>query len=141
MREGRRREFASFAAFSDPARRASIPDPNAPETFERSRPQRDAEHGADRAALYRRLLALRRERIVPHLAGAKALGAEAIGPAAVLARWRLGDGAILALAANLGAEPCALARPAGDADLTADDADPAELGGYTTLAFLEPRRG
>ena len=36
------------------------------------------------------LLTLRRERIVPHLAGAASLGAEAIGEGAVLARWRLG---------------------------------------------------
>ncbi|HKS61465.1 MAG TPA: malto-oligosyltrehalose trehalohydrolase, partial [Xanthobacteraceae bacterium] len=103
VREGRRREFASFAAFSDPARRAAIPDPNASETFERSRPRGDAERGADRAALYRRLLALRRDRIVPHLSGARALGAEPIGPSAVLTRWRLGDGSILTLSTNLGA--------------------------------------
>ena len=32
VREGRRKEFASFASFSDPARRAAIPDPNAAET-------------------------------------------------------------------------------------------------------------
>ena len=61
VREGRRREFASFAAFSDPARRAQIPDPNAPETFERSRPTPDAARGAARSRALSRLLALRRE--------------------------------------------------------------------------------
>ena len=30
VREGRRKEFESFAAFSDPVRRATIPDPNDP---------------------------------------------------------------------------------------------------------------
>jgi maltooligosyltrehalose trehalohydrolase len=139
VREGRRREFASFAAFSDPARRAAIPDPNASETFERSRPQGDSERGADRAALYRRLLALRRDVIVPHLSGARALGAEVIGPSAVLARWRLGDGSILALAANLGAEPCALVRPAGDLIYGNDPSG--QLAGHSTLAFLERSRG
>ena len=139
VREGRRREFASFAAFSDPVRRAAIPDPNSPETFERSRPQGDAERGADRAALYRRLLALRRDVIVPHLSGARALGAEPIGPSAVLARWRLGDGSILTLAANPGAEPCPLARPAGDLIYGSDP--PGQLAGHTTLAFLERSRG
>ena len=39
VREGRRREFAQFAAFADPERRAAIPDPNAGTTFESSRPQ------------------------------------------------------------------------------------------------------
>ena len=139
VREGRRREFASFAAFSDPARRATIPDPNAAETFERSRPQGDAQRGADRAALYRRLLALRRDLIMPHLAGAKAIGAAAIGPSAVLARWRLGGGSILALAVNLGAERCALVRPVGD--LIYGDDPSGQLGAHTTLAFLERRRG
>ena len=139
VREGRRREFASFAAFSDPARRETIPDPNAPETFERSRPQGDPEHGADRAALYRRLLALRHERIVPHLQGAKSLGAEAVSPSAVLSRWRLGDGSILTVAANLAAEACALTRPTGA--LIYGDHCSAQLRGYTTLAFLEASGG
>jgi maltooligosyltrehalose trehalohydrolase len=35
--QGRRREFQSFAAFRDPAMRERIPDPQAPETFERSK--------------------------------------------------------------------------------------------------------
>jgi maltooligosyltrehalose trehalohydrolase len=143
VREGRRREFASFAAFSDPARRASIPDPNAPETFEGSRPQPDPAQGAARAALYRGLLALRRDRIVPHLARAKALGAEAIGSAAVTARWRLGNGTVLALASNLGTEPCALARPAGEVIFATSGAawDEDRLAATSTAAWLEPSRG
>ena len=139
VREGRRREFASFAAFSDPAQRETIPDPNAPETFQRSRPQGDAERGAGRAALYRRLLALRRERIVPHLQVAKSLGAEALSPSAALARWRLSDGSILTVAANLGAEACALARPTGA--LIYGNHTSGQLRGYTTLAFLEASGG
>jgi maltooligosyltrehalose trehalohydrolase len=35
--EGRRSEFAAFAAFADPARRAAIPDPQDPQTFLASR--------------------------------------------------------------------------------------------------------
>ncbi len=35
--EGRRKEFARFSAFSDPANRKSIPDPQQPETFRRSK--------------------------------------------------------------------------------------------------------
>ncbi|MDQ2804225.1 MAG: malto-oligosyltrehalose trehalohydrolase, partial [Pseudomonadota bacterium] len=37
VREGRRKEFAHFAEFSDPARREQIPDPNAVSTFEASK--------------------------------------------------------------------------------------------------------
>jgi maltooligosyltrehalose trehalohydrolase len=55
-REGRRREFASFAAFSG----EELPDPQAVETFERSK--LDPSAGDDELrAFYRQLLALRRE--------------------------------------------------------------------------------
>ena len=145
VREGRRREFASFAAFSDPARRAQIPDPNAAETFHRSCPISHAECGDARRAFYRRLLALRRAHLVPRLEGATAIDAVPIGPSAVLARWRLGDGAVWTLACNLGTEPCSLARPAGDVIFeTADGAAVlanGQLAGRTTIAFLEPSRG
>jgi maltooligosyltrehalose trehalohydrolase len=101
VREGRRREFAKFPAFADPEARARIPDPNARETFAMSRatPGPDAAAWAD---LYRRLIALRRDHIVPRLKGAQPIGAGAIGAAAVVARWRMGDGAVLGIALNLG---------------------------------------
>jgi maltooligosyltrehalose trehalohydrolase len=59
---GRREEFASFKAFADPELRKSIPDPQAAETFERSRlawveVQRPEHAGVLR--LYQRLLGLR----------------------------------------------------------------------------------
>jgi maltooligosyltrehalose trehalohydrolase len=54
-REGRRREFASFAGFSG----EEVPDPQSPETFQRSKltRRRDPAH----EALVRRLLEVRRE--------------------------------------------------------------------------------
>jgi maltooligosyltrehalose trehalohydrolase len=62
--EGRRKEFGHFSAFSDPAARARIPDPQAEETFNRSKlrwGERDAETHRGILRLYRELLALRRE--------------------------------------------------------------------------------
>lgn len=58
---GRRREFAEFGAFADPALRESIPDPQEQSTFDRSKlnPQ-DREINAHILALYRDLLHLRR---------------------------------------------------------------------------------
>lgn len=100
VREGRRNEFADFAAFQDPERREHIPDPNALSTFTRSAPT-FAEN--EQAALYRHLLKLRHQHIVPHLPGAVALGAQVVADAAVTARWRLGDGSILQIDLNLGA--------------------------------------
>ncbi|HET7411830.1 MAG TPA: malto-oligosyltrehalose trehalohydrolase, partial [Pararhizobium sp.] len=68
VREGRRKEFAQFAAFRDPARRTSIPDPNAPATFEASKidwQRRDSEEGRAWLSFYRDLLQIRRTEIVP----------------------------------------------------------------------------
>jgi maltooligosyltrehalose trehalohydrolase len=59
---GRREEFASFAGFADPALRARIPDPQALETFERSRlpwlELEQPEH-ASMLRLYQRVIGLR----------------------------------------------------------------------------------
>lgn len=111
VREGRRKEFAKFAAFADPAARERIPDPNAIDTFERSRPRPGAQADEWRA-LYRDLLRLRREVIVPRLKGARAMGAEVIGEAAVVARWRMGDGVVLTIALNLGRDAVTFPQPA-----------------------------
>ncbi|GAA0579231.1 malto-oligosyltrehalose trehalohydrolase [Craurococcus roseus] len=114
---GRRKEFAKFAAFQDPEKRERIPDPNAERTFRDSVPDpAEAERPPHAAVLelHRRLLALRRERIVPRLPGASSAGAEAIGPGAVLARWRLGDGSRLAIACNLAASPASCEALGGE---------------------------
>jgi maltooligosyltrehalose trehalohydrolase len=112
VREGRRCEFAKFAAFDEPAEREKIPDPNALATFAASRPEPGPEAGTWRD-LYRRLLTLRRERIVPGLAGARSAGAAAVGEKAVVARWTMGDGATLTIAINLGDETARADVPAG----------------------------
>jgi len=104
VREGRRREFAQFPAFADPDARARIPDPNAPATFARSQPE-PGPQAMEWRGLYRELLTLRHKHIVPRLAGARSLGAEALGEAAVFALWQLGDDAVLAIGLNLGDEP------------------------------------
>src|SRR5262249_35684624 len=72
VREGRRREFASFSRFGG----AAIPDPNALETFVRSKVPPTGDDSFHRA-----LLKLRREAIMPRLPGTRSLGAEVVGPA------------------------------------------------------------
>ncbi|MET3435456.1 malto-oligosyltrehalose trehalohydrolase [Sphingomonas sp. 1185] len=109
VREGRRREFAKFDAFADEAARARIPDPNARSTFEASVPEPGPQAGEWRA-LYRELLSLRHAHIVPRLKDTVGLAAEVCGPAAVKARWRMGDGATLTIAIDLGDAP----SPIGD---------------------------
>jgi maltooligosyltrehalose trehalohydrolase len=109
VREGRRKEFASFARFADPATREKIPDPNALETFEASRLDwaclEKPEH-ADWLDHYRRLIALRRLKIVPRLDGhARASQFRAIGREGVEVDWVFGDGARLTFRGNFSGEP------------------------------------
>ncbi|WCT74304.1 malto-oligosyltrehalose trehalohydrolase [Sphingomonas naphthae] len=134
VRNGRRGEFAGFPGFADPDARASIPDPNAISTYEASRPL----PGPDAAAwrdLYTRLLALRHARIVPHLDDAEALGAEAVGEKAVVARWRIGP-ARLTVAINLGDAAVPFTVPEGalveaiGGDGFADALPPASFGAW-----------
>jgi 1,4-alpha-glucan branching enzyme len=107
VRDGRRREFARFAEFRDPAARARIPDPGAPETFAAAVLQWDElESGAHREhlACCRQLLEVRRRELVPRLAGISGNAAvfEPVGDRALRVGWRLGDGSRLHLLAHLG---------------------------------------
>lgn len=135
VRKGRRREFSRFASFSDSARER-IPDPNAIDTFRLSVPRPSLE-APSRTALYRRLLTLRRKEITPYLDGAVSIGAAAISHAAVQARWRLNDGAILDIACNLGPSDTALeqsGRVLFRSNSAAGSAVPGQgLPGYTTI--------
>jgi maltooligosyltrehalose trehalohydrolase len=146
VREGRRKEFAHFAAFQDEAARERIPDPNDPATFERSRPD-FAEAGRPPhdaiLAHHKALLAIRRAEIIPRLRGAMAQGAEPVGEAAVLARWRMGDGAVLTIATNLGAGPAqVMAQGARILFESASGAAASMAAGtlppHTTIALLDP---
>jgi maltooligosyltrehalose trehalohydrolase len=94
------------------------------------------------------LLRLRRSHITPRLAGSSALGATVIAPAALSARWRMGDGATLSIVANLGetdvdAALDALIAPAG-ADVLFDSGgvlqalERGSLPAQAMLAVLEP---
>ncbi|MNR36639.1 hypothetical protein D3C85_1545850 [compost metagenome] len=111
MRECRRGEFAHFAAFADPEQRQRIPDPNAEQTFEASRPQ-GKEVIAGWHGLYQHLLELRRRHVIPHLPGSHALSAEVHGDKALTARWCLGNGTTLRIDLNLAATPQVVALPA-----------------------------
>lgn len=113
VRDGRRAEFKRFSAFADPERRATIPDPTARETFLASKldwSELSRAPHAETLAWYRRILAVRRERVVPLLA-AMAAGEGQVTQAGVIAvTWRSGA-AVLSLLLNLSAET----RPHGDA--------------------------
>jgi maltooligosyltrehalose trehalohydrolase len=128
VREGRRQEFARFPEFADPGKREHIPDPNAIETFHSSVPRAES---ADRFAFYQRLIALRMQELVPRLRGTTSTGAEVLGPKAVLARWRLGDGSRLTIVTNLGSDPVRFPTPAGRLLVATAETDP------MTAVYLE----
>jgi len=109
VREGRRREFAKFPEFADPAARARIPDPLAVATFVSAKLDWskivEPEH-AEWLAFYRALLAIRRREIVPRLAQLDATDARwQQHGGAIEVRWTLNDGAELRAILALNAGP------------------------------------
>lgn len=135
VREGRRGEFAEFAEFADEHTRERIPDPNAMETYEASKPdfsKRDEPEHAEWLSLYRHLLQIRHTEIVPRLEGSRFLGAEALGEAAAMARWQLGDRSELHLELNLSGNDLAVTPPDSTARLLHSSRED-DSGGTTTL--------
>jgi len=106
--EGRRVEFARFAAFAAESARSSIPDPQDAATFARSRldwAERDRGRHAEIFAVCRRMLELRASDPVLRRAGRDHLRAFADDGMLVVQRW-IGDDA-RALFLNLGGRPAA----------------------------------
>ncbi|MCI0546602.1 MAG: malto-oligosyltrehalose trehalohydrolase [Candidatus Rokubacteria bacterium] len=121
--EGRRREFRRFREFADPAARARIPDPQAPDTMRRSvldwtRLARPAHR--EWVEFHRMLLGVRRQEVVPLLAGDARPAAEwtpigeAEGAAALGVTWRFPGRGTLRLVMNLGTHPAAHRGPGPD---------------------------
>jgi malto-oligosyltrehalose trehalohydrolase len=113
VREGRRNEFAGFQAFHGEAESLrQVPDPNAPETFISSKINWDcltSDAGKAWTQVCKRLLRLRRDRVVPLLAGTRPFAGkiEEAQDGIVSVSWRL-NGGMLRMVANLDQEP----RPA-----------------------------
>jgi maltooligosyltrehalose trehalohydrolase len=91
IRAGRRREFAAFSEFSDPAARERIPDPQALATFQASKlrwAERESPMHRETLELYRKALALRRTDPVLSGSDRSELLAEATGDVLMVHRWR-----------------------------------------------------
>jgi maltooligosyltrehalose trehalohydrolase len=100
VRQGRRREFAgAYAKYGD-----EIPDPLDPTTFRSATLDWNAcdlPKARRRLTLVRDLLSVRRREIVPRLAGAQFGDASSEDNGLLSAHWRMSDGALLRLLANL----------------------------------------
>ncbi len=110
--KGRRSEFAPFAKFNAPEVREAIPDPNACETFQKSKLDWNSlqqKTHADWLRLYRELLSLRQSKVVPHLGGTTITRCNTPqGCRCVCVDWIFHDEVTLQLNANLGDSPVAL---------------------------------
>jgi len=143
VRQGRRAEFAAFSAFTNDG--PPIPDPNDETTFARSIPPHIGEQGHPSTAEVRKLLALRQRHIVPQLPHCHALGAQALGQAAVAARWQLGP-RVLVFVCNLAPEavdaPALALHPQADTLFDTGGMREALAGGkvpgHGFAALLEP---
>jgi maltooligosyltrehalose trehalohydrolase len=98
--EGRREEFKSFSAFSDPARREAIPDPQAESTFLRSKlkwEERDDAPHRGTLALYRELLRLRAGDPALRPSGREGFAVATLGERALVVRRAAGSSVLLAV--------------------------------------------
>jgi maltooligosyltrehalose trehalohydrolase len=110
--EGRRREFARFRAFADPATREKIPDPQDPRTFLRSKldwGETEREPHASVVRLYRRLLELRREQTASDAGPEEEAGIEALDEDTLVVRRGGQVGPLLAVVRLRGAGVAGLA--------------------------------
>ena len=136
VRNGRKREFASFAQFGAALTGGELPDPMDIDTFRRCVLPWDSleepEH-AEWLAYYRELLDLRRRFVVPGLPALAAPAPEFVEQSGLLITWQLSNGARLKLLTNLGEHP-----------LTTDVADSREgrlLHAVPREAGSSPRHG
>lgn len=145
VREGRRNEFADFAAFADEMIRQRIPDPNSHSTYVTSVPDRTGGNATvqdDWLAYYRSLLRLRHAHIVPRLPGTLSDGTSIPGEKAVSACWRLGDGSRLRIDLNLSENPVVVTAPDPGTLIIHDyraslSKDQTILPGYSSRAILD----
>ena len=110
VRKGRRNEFSRWRSFRDPQYREKIPDPNAPATFTSAKlnwGMLGEEDGKQRLSLVQRLLDLRKRELMPRLermGGGSAVREMSDEPGLVHVAWRLGDGSMWQMTANLANE-------------------------------------
>ena len=140
---GRRNEFARFIRFSNPDARRGIPDPNAASTFVSSRLDWNSIQ-EDWLDLYRRLLLLRRQHIVPRLAAACNIKADyqVLDKRGLTTNWGFSDGSALTLVANLSAETAEIPLPHSDIIYSSHDVDqksfnPGTLPAWSVIWFLK----
>jgi 1,4-alpha-glucan branching enzyme/maltooligosyltrehalose trehalohydrolase len=146
--EGRLREFSGFPAFADAEVLSRMPLPDAPQTFQSAKlfwEEIELPHHRHWLEFHRELLRIRKREIIPRMRGIGGgqAGFRLLGDRAIHVRWRLNDGSVLLLNANLGREPVYLDHPPEGQILYDSADDPAQefrlgrLHPWTVLIYLE----
>jgi maltooligosyltrehalose trehalohydrolase len=150
--EGRREEFGDFEAFCDPCTRATIPDPQARDTLDRSRLHWDEltrEPHISMLRLYQRLLGLRRTLAPLRMAKCGSYDVCAVNAETVALRLTIDQEQVAVIVRLGGAGSCSVAAPGTswhvvltteDADLT-DDPHPIQIACGATLETRFARPG
>jgi maltooligosyltrehalose trehalohydrolase len=148
---GRREEFASFAAFADVRMREAIPDPQAPDTFERSRlpwqEVRDPRH-ASMLRLYQRVLGLRATAAALRSSDRDSFDVRALDEETILLEQRNGEDRLCVIV-RLAGEGAVTIRGIGpirtlltteDVDLAVDPVpvDISSIGDHVHIRFARP---
>jgi 1,4-alpha-glucan branching enzyme len=107
VRQGRRREFAKFPEFQDPAKRKLIPDPQAESTFASAKLWNRGAEEDDWLNWYRRLLDCRKSNLSLLSKIDQGGRFEKLRQGAVVVRWDINPSQGLVLAANLASTECA----------------------------------
>lgn len=140
IRASRREELSRYPGVQE----NSLPDPMSADAFHRSKLDWAEARRPDHAAVldhYRELIALRRSKIIPRLAGMEGCSGRyrTLSKKAVEVTWRLGDGSQLTLTANLGPEPLDGNEIFASGHLWPEGTlDIETLGAWTALFHLTP---
>jgi maltooligosyltrehalose trehalohydrolase len=141
VRDGRRKEFAHFSAFTRPETRQQIPDPNSRTTFLNSIPSFSSELTENQehfGELVKQCLAVRTAYLFSCLPIMRSNQAVALNGKSVFAEWRFGRSGIFTLAVNFGDDRVPFA-PA-DGRLLISSGTDLEFDGYllprTAFAWL-----
>lgn len=142
VRVGRRQEFSRFPEFQSPEKQASIPNPQAPETFQSSKLdwyELDLPEHAGWLGWYRQILTVRRQLIVPllpEITGGASY--QVLGGGTVQVQWTAGA-AGLVLQANLSDRVCGLQTgSAGSVIWQEGECGPGHLGPWAVRWTIKP---
>jgi len=146
VRDGRRQEFAGFAAFRDKRKLQKIPDPCAVETFEECRldwSRSDEEKYRQWLALHRKLLLIRKNHIMPRLGRAAITGSfTEPAPRGIVVEWQLADASRLNLYANFSDRRISIVIPEAEPLYLSKNIKSSrgglELGSWSAAVYLQP---